>query len=126
MDRRPGPTLRELMEITLRSNPPPRRPSQARPQASACGIPDGPPWYAAENSRRRARRLARATPTWADLAAIAAVYAQAGGGVHVDHIIPLAGRLVSGLHVAANLRAIPARENLVKSARFDPDTFEGP
>jgi hypothetical protein len=42
-----------------------------------------------------------------------------GENVHVDHVLPLCGRLVSGLHVAANLRIIPARENLTKGCKFD-------
>ncbi|GEM_PF-6253929 len=59
------------------------------------------------------------------MAAVAAFYREAArlsrmtGVPHeVDHIIPLVGRNVSGLHVAANLRVIARDENRRKGNHF--------
>ena len=72
------------------------------------------------NGSRRAL-IRNACPSWADRKAIAAVYHQAyeleqatGIAHHVDHIIPLAGKNICGLHVHGNLRAIPAVDNMRK------------
>lgn len=82
-------------------------------------------WLAKAASLRRAEALARATPEWTDLEAIRNIYeqcklkSQATGIPHqVDHIVPLQSDVVCGLHVSANLRIIPAEENLKKHNKF--------
>lgn len=72
-------------------------------------------------ARRRAAEL-QATPSWLTeehLAQIRAIYDEAvrltestGIPHDVDHIVPLQGRTVCGLHVPWNLRAIPKEQNL--------------
>ena len=37
---------------------------------------------------------------------------------HVDHIIPLKGEAVSGLHVIENLQVIPGIENIIKKNKY--------
>jgi hypothetical protein len=80
---------------------------------------------AAYEGKRRSMQLQR-TPTWdpdAHLIAakyqLAAMLSEASGvHYHVDHIIPLQGKKVSGLHVFSNLRVIPGTENVKKSNKY--------
>lgn len=77
-------------------------------------------------NKRRAATL-RAIPLWANLDAIAAVYERArqmGMEVHVDHIVPLLGKSVCGLHCEVNLEVVPASVNLRKNNRHWPDMWE--
>ena len=72
-------------------------------------------------AKRRARKK-KAMPSWLtedQIQQIKEVYAEAkrleektGIPHHVDHIVPLVGRIVCGLHVPWNLRAIPKADNL--------------
>jgi hypothetical protein len=69
---------------------------------------------------RRARRLA-ATPSWCDRDAIIALYCEArrltletGVPHEVDHIIPLKGKGVCGLHIPLNMQIITRRQNRTK------------
>lgn len=69
-------------------------------------------------SHRRAK-VSHATPPWADKNAIKSVYVQARElGLQVDHIIPLAGKHVCGLHVEGNLQLLPPKANRVKGNRY--------
>ena len=58
-------------------------------------------------------------PPWADHEKIRAMYQEAERtGMTVDHIIPLRGRLVSGLHVENNLQLLPGSVNFSKGNKF--------
>jgi hypothetical protein len=48
--------------------------------------------------------------------------ASIGGAWQVDHVIPIAGRNVCGLHVGLNFQVLPAPANNRKRNRFDPST----
>lgn len=77
--------------------------------------------------KRQAAKLQR-TPTWLTdfdklhmdcLYQVAAMRTKESGQVwHVDHVIPLQGKTVSGFHVPANLRVIPATENMRKHNKY--------
>lgn len=63
-------------------------------------------------------RLKKATPKWVDLEAIKQFYYNRPKGYHIDHIIPLNGEIISGLHVLENLRYLPKIDNLRKSNKY--------
>jgi hypothetical protein len=67
----------------------------------------------------RASIIKRRTPAWADLEAIKKFYKNRPVGYHVDHIIPLQGAYICGLHVENNLQYLPASTNLIKNNKFD-------
>lgn len=58
--------------------------------------------------------IKRATPFWADISAIKEFYLNCPKGMTVDHIIPLRGKNVCGLHVFNNLQYLTASENSKK------------
>lgn len=80
------------------------------------------------NKIKYLNRLASATPAWLtpqDWDAMNAVYEQArkltretGVRHEVDHIYPLNGKTVCGLHVPSNLQILTQAENVAKSNRY--------
>lgn len=69
-------------------------------------------------SVRNALKISR-IPKWADISKIKEVYQKCPKGFHVDHVVPLQGKLVSGLHVEYNLQYLPAEENIRKSNTWE-------
>ncbi|MEY5099605.1 MAG: Burkholderia phage Mica [Pseudomonadota bacterium] len=122
--RSKAPAEPERMPLTARSL---RQYERIRRAAVAVGATDlpllTPDQQAIADSRYRRMILA----PWADSRAVRAIYAEArrisretGVPHHVDHIIPLQGEYVSGLHVETNLRIVEGAENLRKGNRLEP------
>ena len=83
-----------------------------------------PDKVAAKCAERRASKL-KATPAWADKEAIKSWYTLSkmfnktfGEPHHVDHIVPLQGKNICGLHVEYNLQILTATENFSKGNRL--------
>ena len=88
-------------------------------------------WYAANKSRKletvtaREKRCVLATPTWADRELIKELYElarklteQTGIPHEVDHVIPLQGETVSGLHCQDNLQILTQEQNRRKANKL--------
>ena len=107
----------DLVNERRRANKEPNRKSSARWIKANSGIVNA--W----NRKRYASKMQR-TPAWLtpidfermeNEFKLAALQSKITGTKwHVDHIIPLQGKNVSGLHVPANLRAIPGADNIRK------------
>ena len=81
----------------------------------------------AHSAKRRASQLQQ-TPSWSETKEIAELYSWAahlqkvtGIQMHVDHVVPLQGKHVSGLHCVDNLKVITAKENLTKGNKHESD-----
>lgn len=83
-----------------------------------------------ESTRRRQAAIIKRTPKWltkTDIWMMQEAYHLAkqrtklfGFSWHVDHVLPLQGKIVSGLHVPTNLQVIPWLDNVKKSIRVNP------
>lgn len=70
------------------------------------------------NQAKRIANKKHATPIWVDLKAIQEIYINCPKGLTVDHIVPLQGTNVCGLHVPWNLQYLTRSENSSKGNRL--------
>ena len=80
-------------------------------------------------SRKRTMTLKQATPLWLseldelfikEIYHLAVLRSEATGvDFDVDHIVPLHGKYVSGLHVPSNLQLLPRSQNIRKKNHFE-------
>ena len=82
---------------------------------------------AAASSRNRAAKR-QATPPWSEVEQIEALFCKRNKQrkrhnkvFHIDHVIPIVNKRVSGLHCLDNLRLTRWRNNLCKSNKFDQE-----
>lgn len=81
------------------------------------------PTSVARAAKYRAAKLQR-SPRWVSLEELEEIqlfYSNCPDGFQVDHILPLQGEYVSGLHVLSNLQYLSIRDNTSKGNRFTPN-----
>jgi len=86
--------------------------------------PDGYAYYNSRNALQRSIKQ-NATPDWVDKEDLKGMYTLAkrlenlcGVSYHVDHIVPLNGENICGLHVPWNLQILEAKMNLSKGNSY--------
>jgi hypothetical protein len=78
----------------------------------------------AVNGKRRASKIQR-TPSWSNYNdvkmwyEVAEVLSRSGVKFHVDHVVPLLGKTVSGFHVENNMQVIPSYLNVSKNNQWN-------
>jgi len=87
--------------------------------------------YLAYNAKRRSSKL-QATPNWLSEVQLQSIehfywlakdlFSVTGEVYHVDHIVPLQGEHVCGLHVPWNLQVLPSDINIKKGNSFAAET----
>jgi hypothetical protein len=106
--------------------------AQSKYWASPKGAANSTRYRSTEKGRTATRRSnakrqyawRKRTPKWVDINAIEEFVLRKPDGYHIDHIIPLRGGNVSGLHVLENLQYLPADKNRAKSNSVIPITLE--
>lgn len=100
--------------------------NQEKNRIMKCDWQKNNPAIGAAKTKRYLTRKKNAYAQWANEFFIKEIYHLAelrskafGFKWHVDHIIPLNGRNVCGLHVENNLQVIPWIDNIIKSNRYE-------
>lgn len=75
--------------------------------------------YRRNTGRMREIPDSRQIPSWANMDRIMEIYENRPDGHHVDHIIPLRGKYVWGLHVENNLQYLTASQNMIKHNTYE-------
>jgi len=96
-----------------------------QPLCRKCNNKNSKNWSKENPSKRkiikanyRAAKLNR-TPSWANQEKINFWYECCPKGYHVDHIIPLNGKYISGLHIETNLQWLTPLQNMKKGNRWN-------
>lgn len=74
--------------------------------------------YIRATRKAYAHRVKMQQPRWVNKEALRSIYLNCPKGYHVDHIIPLKGKNVSGLHVPWNLQYLTPKQNQRKSNKL--------
>jgi len=97
-----------------------KKKSNTRARENLKSSPSGREYRRCRAKQRKFLRMSR-VPLWADLSAIRKIYESAQKqGLTVDHIIPLRGELVCGLHVENNLQLLDRDDNIAKGNKYVP------
>jgi len=70
------------------------------------------------SATERQEYIEKATPNWVNRNEIINFYKNCPKTHHVDHIVPLRGNNVCGLHIINNLQYLPIKENLSKGNKY--------
>ena len=79
--------------------------------------------YKTHNATAYRLRKTKQMPKWADKDKIKKFYLNRPEGYEVDHIIPLNGEFVSGLHVENNLQYLTPTANKIKTNKFNGEHY---
>jgi hypothetical protein len=79
--------------------------------------------YFRQKSAKYRATVVNACPKWANLESIKEFYYNCPEGHHVDHIIPLQGKYVCGLHLESNLQYLLASKNCAKSNYHESEEY---
>ena len=90
-----------------------------------CKTPEGKAKCREYSAKKKAKRLKRdVLLDKAGRKAMAEIYANCPDDWHVDHIAPLLGKTISGLHLPKNLQYLPAWVNHMKGNRWEESWIE--